>query len=112
MNENILLEAKNAVLSAFGSEDEIVPDTFIALTIQLGNWMEVAAQNERNVEFYKNLLIKCADHLGSDVFVSDDGSVEDKPIFLKIPELVESRMKLFFTVGRALETGNDVPQEA
>jgi hypothetical protein len=34
-------------------------------------------------------LDQVAEHLGHEVFVSDDGSVQDEPLRLKIPELVE-----------------------
>lgn len=53
------------------------------------HWKETAKQHARNEEFYRDLLDKVAAHLGPDVFVSDDGSVQDSPVRLKIPALVE-----------------------
>ena len=32
--------------------------------------------------------MRCAAHLGRDVYVSNDGSVQDEPLLLKVPELV------------------------
>lgn len=56
---------------------------------EVRNWNETAAQYARNADFYRGLLDQCAAHLGPDVFVSDDGLVQDEPLRLKIPELVQ-----------------------
>lgn len=52
------------------------------------NWEQTAIEWMENAQFYRNLLDEVAQHLGSDVFVADDGSVMDEPVRLKIPELV------------------------
>ena len=62
----------------------------------LAGWMQTAAQHARNEGFYRNLLVQCAGYLGPEVFVSDDGSVNDSPLVLKVPELVK---KLAFEVS-------------
>jgi hypothetical protein len=41
-----------------------------------------------NAEFYRGLLLRCAEPFGTEVRTSDDGSVQDEPLVLKIPELV------------------------
>ena len=51
-------------------------------------WKETAEQFNRNEQFYHGLLNDCAKHLGPEVYVSDDGSVQDKPLALKVPEMV------------------------
>jgi len=69
----------------------------IAMDVRLGEafakrlaaWMEIAAQHARNEDFYRDLLFECAKHLGPEVFVSDDGSIQDEPLLLKVPELIE-----------------------
>ncbi len=52
-------------------------------------WMGEAARENGNVVFYRGLLDECAEHLGPDVYRSDDGSIQEDPIHLKIPELVK-----------------------
>ncbi len=52
------------------------------------NWVETAKQYCKNEAFYCDLLDQIAGHLGKKVFISDDGSIQDSPIRLKIPELV------------------------
>ena len=52
-------------------------------------WMDTAAQFAQDVDFYRGLLDQCAASLGPEVFVSDDGSIQDSPLRLKIPALVE-----------------------
>lgn len=59
-----------------------------AVAKRIAAWMDTAAQFERTADFYRNLLDDCAESLGPDAFISDDGSVQDSPIRLKIPHLV------------------------
>lgn len=54
----------------------------------LANWMKMGALFGRNADFYRDLLIETAVKLGLAVYVSDDGSVQDEPLLLKVPELV------------------------
>lgn len=56
----------------------------------LAAWMETAAGYARGREFYRGLLVTTASHLGPEIFVSDDGSIQDEPLLLKIPEMVEA----------------------
>jgi hypothetical protein len=59
-----------------------------AVAKRIALWMDTAAQQTRNAEFYRDLLDRCAQHLGDEVFICDDGSRCDEPLRLKIPELV------------------------
>lgn len=54
------------------------------------NWMETAAQNQRNTDFYRDLIIKIGEPFGVAAKTSDDGSVQDEVLALKVPDLVES----------------------
>lgn len=58
------------------------------LRLHRDSWMDIADQHCRNEAFYRGLLEQIASHLGPEVFVRDDGSVQDSPLMLKIPELV------------------------
>ncbi len=51
-------------------------------------WIESAAQFHRNAEYYAGLVDQVAAFLGPNVFVSDDGSVQDNPLRAKVPEMV------------------------
>lgn len=51
-------------------------------------WEEQARQYARNAEFYRELLMRASAHLGEAVYISDDGSRQDEPLLLKVPELV------------------------
>ena len=55
----------------------------------LDNWIEIAAQNQRNCDFYRGLLDECAEAIGPMAYTADDGSVYDEPVRLKIPEIVK-----------------------
>lgn len=52
-------------------------------------WMDTAQQHAKNEEFYRDLLDQVAVALQNpEVYKSDDGSTQQDPIRLKIPELV------------------------
>lgn len=56
---------------------------------RIAAWMDTAAMFSRNADFYRDLVDKCAEHLGPEAYTADDGTVMDGPVRLKVPELVE-----------------------
>ena len=50
-----------------------------AVARRIVNWMEIAAQNQRNTDYYRGLLVKCGEVIG-----------EEDVLCAKIPELVEA----------------------
>jgi hypothetical protein len=64
------------------------PDLAMEFARQLDVWIEFAAQQQRNTNFYMGILDECAEKLGAEAYTSDDGSVQDSPVRLKIPELI------------------------
>lgn len=61
----------------------------VALTIAA--WMDSAAQHLRNETFYRELIIRCGNVLGPEAKTSDDGSVQQDVLALKVPEIVEKK---------------------
>lgn len=57
-------------------------------------WTETARLAMTNIEFYRGLLNEVAMCLGPEVCVSDDGTVNDAPLMLKIPPLVRKLVGL------------------
>lgn len=54
----------------------------------LAVWIDTAAQYAEDMSFYRDLLIETGHLLGLEIFISDDGSIQDEPLLLKVPELV------------------------
>ncbi|HNB60356.1 MAG TPA: hypothetical protein PK308_08570 [Phycisphaerales bacterium] len=85
-------EARQLAAQAWCDEETkhlvMQPELAEAAARRIAAWMCTAAQHARNEEFYRGLLDRCAEHLGPDVFVSEDGSVQASPLRLKVPELV------------------------
>lgn len=52
------------------------------------NWIGTARQHLRNEEFYHGIVTKIGETFGVDAETSDDGSVQDRVLALKVPELV------------------------
>jgi hypothetical protein len=53
-------------------------------------WRDTAAFHLRNEEFYRNLVRQIGELFGEAARTSDDGSVQDSVLALKVPELVEA----------------------
>lgn len=55
-----------------------------------GKWKELAAQMARNADFYQGIVRQVGEILGKEAYTSDDGSVQDSVLALKVPELVKA----------------------
>ena len=53
-------------------------------------WVEAAAQESRNREFYQGIVTQIGEMFGPPAYTSDDGSVQDSVLALKVPELVKA----------------------
>lgn len=90
-------EARNFVTQCFDENSLIREDTVYQLSRLVASWMDTAARNQRNTEFYVQLLNQCADNLGplkAKAFIQDDGGIVDRPLRLKLPELVAELAKM------------------
>lgn len=52
-------------------------------------WMEDAARHLRNECFYRDLIVKIGEPFGVAAYTSDDGSVQQDVLALRVPELVD-----------------------
>lgn len=66
-------------------------DTVLAEAVaqRIAVWMETSAQMARDAEFYRDLLTECGHAIGIEAYTSDDGSVQQDVLALKVPELVK-----------------------
>ena len=58
----------------------------------LCNWMETAAQESRNRDYYRGLLINIGELFGNDAHIADDGSYSTDVLCAKVPDLVTERI--------------------
>lgn len=73
------------------TENKIMdPDLCEAIAIRIANWMDTAAQNQRNADYYRGLLVQCGEIIGDRAYIADDRSKSEDVLCAKIPELVES----------------------
>lgn len=59
-----------------------------AVAKRIAFWMEIAAQNERNTDYYRGLLEQCGKLIGTKAYICDDGSESEDVLCAKIPMLV------------------------
>lgn len=51
-------------------------------------WTETAREMANGLEFYRDIVRQAGEQLGPEAYISDDGSVQDAVLALKVPELV------------------------
>lgn len=56
-------------------------------------WMQSAAEFSNGVEFYRDIVWMIGDMFGVAARTSDDGSIQDSVLALKVPELVQASMR-------------------
>lgn len=60
------------------------------LEAERDNWENSAAQFVRNADFYQDIVVQIGEHFGALAKTSDDGTVQQDVLALKVPELVEA----------------------
>lgn len=60
---------------------------------QVENWKETAAFHCRNELFYRGLITQIGEMFGKEAYISDDGSVQQDVLALKVPELVAELLR-------------------
>ncbi|KAA0684576.1 hypothetical protein DTW90_36160 [Neorhizobium sp. P12A] len=58
------------------------------LKAERDNWIESARQFNRDADFYRGIVCRIGDLFGDAAKTSDDGSLQDSVLALKVPELV------------------------
>lgn len=56
---------------------------------RIAAWMDTAASACRDVEFYRNIVCEVGEMFGEEAKISDDGSIQQDVLALKVPELVK-----------------------
>ncbi len=80
-----------------------------AVAKRIAAWMETAAQNQRNTEYYRGLVQQCGKSIGKTAYIQDDGGVVDSVLCAKVPELVEELMALHVQALKDQMTGEEAP---
>lgn len=70
--------------------DETDPEK---LRYMLEGWIESAASAENGCRFYRNIITEIGEMFGEAAKTSDDGSIQDSVLVLKVPELVAALIK-------------------
>ena len=61
-----------------------------AVAKRIAHWMEIAAQNQRNTDYYRGLLVKCGEAIGDKAYIADDGTRSEDVLCAKIPEIIDA----------------------
>jgi len=61
-----------------------------AVAQRIANWMDTAAQNQRNTDYYRGLIVRCGEKIGKRAYIADDGSRSEDVLCAKIPDLVNA----------------------
>lgn len=71
------------------SSKEMDVDLAESMAVKIAAWMQTAAQNQRNADYYRNLLEQCGEAIGDDAYICDDGTISEDVLCAKIPEIIE-----------------------
>lgn len=61
-----------------------------AVARRIAGWMDTAAQNQRNCDYYRGLLVQCGKIIGDRAYISDDGKFQPDVLVSKIPEILKT----------------------
>ena len=70
--------------------EKTVMDPVLATAVakRIAFWMDTAAQNQRNTDYYRELLVQCGEFIGEPAYIQDDGGRAEDVLCAKIPGLV------------------------
>jgi len=71
------------------SHIQMEPALATAVSKRIAGWIDYAAQAQRNSDFYQGIVRQIGEMFGDASKTSDDGSLQDDVLALKVPELVK-----------------------
>ena len=85
-------EAREAAAQCWCDKEteDCVMDSVLAEAVatRIAFWMDTAAQNQRNTDYYRGLLVRCGKTICDRAFVADDGTRAEDVLCAKIPEII------------------------
>jgi len=73
------------------TEDRVMdPVLAEAVAQRIANWMDTAAQNHRNADYYRGLVERCGKAIGEMAYICDDGPVSEDVLCAKVPKIIET----------------------
>jgi hypothetical protein len=89
MSEQLAMELAVQCWTTPETQNKVMdPDLCNAFANTLATWIELARQESKNTEFYRDLIHKMGKAIGKEAYISDDGSVQDEPLALKVTSIV------------------------
>lgn len=61
-----------------------------SIATRIAFWMETAARNQRNTDYYRGLLERCGKAIGDRAFTADDGTRMADVLCAKVPDIIEA----------------------
>jgi hypothetical protein len=67
------------------------------------NWMDAAAQNQRNTDYYRGLVIQCGETIGEEAFICDDETISLDVLCAKVPEIVKQMKAKIYELEQVID---------
>jgi len=64
-----------------------------AMAKRIAAWMDTAAQNQRNTDYYRGLVVQCGKSIGHEAYIQDDGGIVQDVLCAKVPGIIERIFK-------------------
>lgn len=77
---------------SWAEENLPMPESIEQAVRERNGWCESAAQHLRNEEFYRGIVTQIGEMFGDAAKTSDDGTLQDSVLALRVPELVATAL--------------------
>ena len=61
-----------------------------AVAKRIAVWMDTAAENQRNADYYRGLVVRCGKAIGMRAYMQDDGGLCEEVLCAKVPDIIET----------------------
>lgn len=96
------IENQAGRLVDYQEETRLLKKLVAGLEHEVSGWIESARHFSAGQDFYQGIVRRCGVALGPAAYTSDDGSVQDDVLALRVPELVEELVRPQNRFQRAL----------
>ena len=103
--EQFMDEANRAALCCWMETKQSMIDAGLLESVsnRIAAWMATSAEMSNNAEFYHGIVTKTGEQFGKAARTSDDGSIQDSVLALKVPELVAGLFKALEIANRSAD---------
>lgn len=71
----------------------ITPVLAEAVAKKIAVWIEQAAENQRNTNYYRGLVVRIGKAIGKEAYIQEDGGISKTVLCDKVPNIIEKMLQ-------------------